>query len=193
MSIELDRYRLIVLDLASVLQRDNGRFHLMPSAQQWLAQQPMRAPDQTPFIAVVEYLPIAVGTRYTPLASGLTRRLPIDGAKSLLGRWPDPAVLRLCQRLYGSGPSLLLGNSQLHFVAAQAVGFDFYYVQAMFRASKQVQAGDVTARWCPRCGPQSPLVVGGQNEDKLICASCGYRTDAPESIRLLNSGAARLL
>lgn len=193
MSLELDRYRLIVLDLASVLQRDNGRFHLMPAAQAWLAQQPLRAPDQLPFIAVVEYLPIAVGTRYTPLAASLTRRLPIDGARSLLGRWPDPAVLRLCQCVYGSGPSLLLGNSQLHFVAAQAAGFDFCYVQAIFQPSKQVQAGDVTAQWCPRCGPESLLVVGGQNEDKLMCSSCGYRTDVPESIRLLNSGAARLL
>lgn len=193
MSIELERYRLIVLDLASVLHRDNGRFHLMPSAQEWLAQQPMRAPDQTPFIAVVEYLPIAVGSRYTPLASRLIRRFPVDGARSLLGRWPDPAVLRLCQRLYGSGPSLLLGNSQLHFVAAQSVGFDFCYVQAIFPPSKQIRAGDATARWCPRCGPESALVVGGQQEDRLVCSSCGYRTDAPESFRLLNSGAARLL
>lgn len=193
MSIELERYRLIVLDLASVLYRDNGRFQMMPAAQDWLTRQPLRAPDQTPFIAVVEYLPIAVGSRYTPLAASLTRRLPIDGARSLLGRWPEPAVLRLCQRLYGSGPSLLLGNSQLHFIAAQAVGFDFCYVQALFPASKHVQVGDVTARWCPRCGPESPLLVGGQQEDKLVCNSCGYRADAPESFRLLNSGAARLL
>lgn len=194
MSIDMDRYRLNCPGSGFCFASRQRTVYMMPSAQERSAQQPMRAPDQTPFIAVVEYLPIAVESRYTPLAAGLTRRLPIDGARSLLGRWPDPAVLRLCQRLYGNGPSLLLVI--LNFILwrpSQLALISVLFRHCFRQASRFRSEIWVTVRWCPRCGPGSPLVVGGQQEDKLVCNSWCDRTDAPESFRLLNSGAARLL
>ena len=193
MEIDWGSYRLIVIDLASVIYRDNGRFQMMPPVRQWLAEQPLRAPDQKPFIAVVEYLPIAVGSGYESLAARLTKGLRIDGARSVYGSWPSPELLYLCQRLYGVGPSLLLGNSRLNLVAAEEAGFEFCFVQALFPVVPQVQAGDETAVWCARCGPGTRLVVDGKKAARLRCPECGYRTDAPESLKLLNEGAPRLL
>lgn len=193
MAIDWESYRLIVVDLASVIYKDNGRFQMVPPVYEWLAKQPLRAPDQKPVIVVVEYLPIAVGSRYVPLAASLTKKLPVDGARSAYGRWPDPAMLYLCQQLYGAESSLLLGNSRLNLVAAEAAGFDFCFVQTLFPATQQVKAGDDTAVWCPRCGPGTQLSVRGELVDKLACPNCGYRTNAPESLYLLNAGALRLL
>lgn len=193
MSVMLDAYQLIVLDVGSIIYPENGRFELMPAVRQWLAQQPLRAPDQPPFIVMVEYMPIAVGSKYVPMAARLARRLPVDSTKSLFGQWPDGRVLSLCQKLYGPGRGILLGNSRLHLVAAQMAGFDFCYAQALFEPVAQVGKGDKTAVACPRCGPDKRLIIGGHNGDRFVCNHCGYRTAATASVQMLNDGAVRLL
>lgn len=194
MSVMLEDYQIIVLDVGSIVYPENGRFELLPSVREWLAQQPLRAPDQPPFIVMVEYMPIAVGSKYVPMAARLARRLPVDGAKALFGQWPDSCVLNLCRRLYGGlGRGVLLGNSRLHLAAAHAADYDFFYVQALFATVAQVGKGDETAVSCPRCGPGQRLIIGRRNSDKLVCDQCGYRAKVGASVQMLNDGAVRLL